>query len=219
MSAPDDGAARILLQRAQGAFQKWPEFFGGFRARLAVNAAGSERSGWVEVGPDGAVEVALADADLSAWARTTLEALAAERRPAFFKDHDGRFPIAFDEDGPADTLGHLVVVRRGEFGDIRYRIDDRARVRQRVALYRKVSFPFVTIVMTLIAVPFAVTIGRSGAMAGIGVGIAIALAYWTTILLFSAMGSGGLLAPALAAWAPNLLFGVGAAYLLLTVRT
>ena len=80
-------------------------------------------------------------------------------------------------------------------------------VRQRVALYRKLSFPFVTIVMTLIAVPFAVTIGRSGAMAGIGVGIAIALAYWTTILFFAAMGSGGLLAPMLAAWAPNLLFG------------
>ena len=92
-------------------------------------------------------------------------------------------------------------------------------VRQRVALYRKVSFPFVTLVMTLIAVPFAVTIGRSGAMAGIGVGIGIALAYWTTILFFAAMGSGGLLAPALAAWAPNLLFGAGAAYLLLTVRT
>ena len=92
-------------------------------------------------------------------------------------------------------------------------------VRQRVALYRKVSFPFVTIVMTLIAVPFAVTIGRSGAMAGIGVGIAIALVYWTTMLLFAAMGSGGLLTPVLAAWAPNLLFGAGAAYLLLTVRT
>jgi lipopolysaccharide export system permease protein len=92
-------------------------------------------------------------------------------------------------------------------------------VRQRVALYRKLSFPFVTIVMTLIAVPFAVTIGRSGAMAGIGVGIAIALAYWTTILFFAAMGSGGLLTPILAAWAPNLLFGAGAAYLLLTVRT
>jgi lipopolysaccharide export system permease protein len=92
-------------------------------------------------------------------------------------------------------------------------------VRQRVALYRKLSFPFVTIVMTLIAVPFAVTIGRSGAMAGIGVGIGIALAYWTTILFFAAMGSGGLLTPILAAWAPNLLFGAGAAYLLLTVRT
>jgi lipopolysaccharide export LptBFGC system permease protein LptF len=56
-------------------------------------------------------------------------------------------------------------------------------------------------------------------MAGIGVGIGIALAYWTTILFFAAMGSGGLLTPILAAWAPNLLFGAGAAYLLLTVRT
>ena len=92
-------------------------------------------------------------------------------------------------------------------------------VRQRVALYRKVSFPFVTIVMTLIAVPFAVTVGRSGAMAGIGIGIAIAIVYWTTMLLFAAMGSGGLLTPVLAAWAPNLLFGAAAAYLLLTVRT
>jgi LPS export ABC transporter permease LptG len=92
-------------------------------------------------------------------------------------------------------------------------------VKQRVALQRKVSFPFVTIVMTLIAVPFAVTMGRSGAMAGIGIGIALALVYWTTIQLFAAMGSGGLLAPVLAAWAPNLLFGAAAAYLLLTVRT
>ena len=90
---------------------------------------------------------------------------------------------------------------------------------QQVALARKVSFPFVTLVMTLIAVPFAVTMGRSGAMAGIGVAIAIAITYWTTISVFAAMGSGGLIAPTLAAWAPNLLFGAGAGYLLLTVRT
>jgi len=43
--------------------------------------------------------------------------------------------------------------------------------------------------------------------------------YWTTISVFAAMGAGGVMAPALAAWAPNLLFGAGAAYLLLTVRT
>jgi LPS export ABC transporter permease LptG len=92
-------------------------------------------------------------------------------------------------------------------------------VTQQVALQRKMSFPFVTIVMTLIAVPFAVTIGRGGAMAGIGVGIALALVYWTTIQLFAAMGAGGLLSPVLAAWAPILLFGAAAAYLVLTVRT
>jgi LPS export ABC transporter permease LptG len=92
-------------------------------------------------------------------------------------------------------------------------------VKQRVALWRKVSFPFVTLIMTLLAVPFAVTIGRSGAMAGIGVAIGIAIVYWTTISVFAAMGAGGVMAPLLAAWAPNMLFGAGALYLLLTVRT
>jgi LPS export ABC transporter permease LptG/LPS export ABC transporter permease LptF len=92
-------------------------------------------------------------------------------------------------------------------------------IEQQVALARKVAFPFVTLIMTLIAVPFAVTTGRRGAMYGIGIGIVLALGYWVAISVFAALGSGGLVAPALAAWAPNLLFGAGAAYLLLTVRT
>jgi LPS export ABC transporter permease LptG/LPS export ABC transporter permease LptF len=92
-------------------------------------------------------------------------------------------------------------------------------VAHRVALERKISFPFVTLIMTLIAVPFAVTTGRRGAMYGIGVGIVIAISYWVAISVFAALGTGGLMTPLLAAWAPNLLFGTGAAYCLLTVRT
>jgi LPS export ABC transporter permease LptG/LPS export ABC transporter permease LptF len=92
-------------------------------------------------------------------------------------------------------------------------------IAQQVALERKVSFPFVTLIMTLIAVPFAVTTGRRGAMYGIGVGIVLAISYWVAFSVFAALGTGGVVAPALAAWAPNLLFGAGAAYLLLTVRT
>jgi LPS export ABC transporter permease LptG len=88
-----------------------------------------------------------------------------------------------------------------------------------VELYRKVAFPFVTLVMTFIAVPFAVTTGRRGAMYGIGIGIVLALVYWTMISVFAAFGAGGLISPLLAAWAPNLLFGAAAVYLLLTVRT
>jgi LPS export ABC transporter permease LptG/LPS export ABC transporter permease LptF len=88
-----------------------------------------------------------------------------------------------------------------------------------VGLYRKVAFPFVTLVMTLIAVPFAVTTGRRGAMYGIGVGIVLALVYWTMLSIFAAVGEGGMIDPMLAAWAPNIIFGAGAAYLLLTVRT
>ena len=88
-----------------------------------------------------------------------------------------------------------------------------------VGLHRKIAFPFVTLVMTLIAVPFAVTTGRRGAMYGIGVGIVLALVYWTMISIFAAFGQGGLIDPILAAWAPNLIFGAAAVYLLLTVRT
>jgi LPS export ABC transporter permease LptG/LPS export ABC transporter permease LptF len=88
-----------------------------------------------------------------------------------------------------------------------------------VALARKLSFPFVTIIMTLIAVPFAVLTGHRGAMAGIGVGIGLAMTYWTTISVCAAMGTGGMMPPAMAAWAPNAIFGAGAAYLLLSVRT
>ena len=88
-----------------------------------------------------------------------------------------------------------------------------------VQLQRKVAFPFVTLVMTLLAVPFAVTTGRSGAIYGVSAGIVLALVYWTMLSIFGALGAGGWISPVLAAWAPNILFGAAAVYLLLTVRT
>jgi LPS export ABC transporter permease LptG len=88
-----------------------------------------------------------------------------------------------------------------------------------VQLQRKVAFPFVTLIMTLLAVPFAVTTGRRGALYGIGIGIVLAIVYWTTLSVFGALGAGGWVSPILAAWAPNLLFGAAATYMILTVRT
>ncbi|MBL8144021.1 MAG: LptF/LptG family permease [Acidobacteria bacterium] len=88
-----------------------------------------------------------------------------------------------------------------------------------VALQRKVSFPFVTVIMTLIAVPFAVTTGRRGALYGVGAGIVLALGYWLLFSLFAAIGTAGLISATLAAWAPNILFTAGALYLIMTVRT
>ena len=89
----------------------------------------------------------------------------------------------------------------------------------RVELERKLSFPFVTLILTLIAVPFAVTSGSHGAMYGVGIGIVLAMSYWIVISIFAAIGSAGLLTPVLAAWAPNVLFGGSAVYMLLAVRT
>jgi len=90
---------------------------------------------------------------------------------------------------------------------------------QRVNLHRKLAFPLVTLVMTLIAVPFGVTTGRKGALYGIGLAVILASSYFLLLTFFSAVGSAGVLPAALAAWSANILFMAGAAYMTLTVRT
>ena len=88
-----------------------------------------------------------------------------------------------------------------------------------VALQRKVAFPFVTVIMTALAIPFAVFAGPRSTLYGIGVGIALAIVYWVTLSICGALGAGGVLPPMLAAWAPNIVFGAAALSLLLTVRS
>ncbi len=125
-------------------------------------------------------------------------------------------PAYFKTDEPeADRMTYAELKRYiGELQASGYHV-----VPYMVQLQRKVAFPFVTLIMTLIAVPFAVTTGRSGAIYGVGAGIVLALVYWTTLSIFGALGAGGWISPVLGAWAPNILFGAAASYLLLTVRT
>lgn len=92
-------------------------------------------------------------------------------------------------------------------------------VPQSVELQRKLAFPFVTLVMALLAIPFGVGAGRHGALYGVGLGIVIALSYWILISAFVAIGRAGLLPPILAGWAPNILVAGLAGYLLLRART
>ena len=88
-----------------------------------------------------------------------------------------------------------------------------------VELQHKLAFPFVTLVMTLLAIPFGVSTGRRGALYAIGLGIILALSYWIVTSLFVALGKSGLLAPVLAAWSPNIIVLGAAAYLFLRVKT
>jgi LPS export ABC transporter permease LptG/LPS export ABC transporter permease LptF len=104
---------------------------------------------------------------------------------------------------------YIVVLRASGFHVVPYMVQ----------LQRKVAFPFITLIMTLLAVPFAVTTGRRGALYGIGIGIVLAIMYWTMQSVFAAIGAGGVISPVLAAWAPNILFGAAAMYMMLTVRT
>ena len=54
---------------------------------------------------------------------------------------------------------------------------------------------------------------------GIGMSIVIAMIYWGAIGIFKSLGYANYLNAFLAAWGPNLIFGLAGLYLLFTVRT
>lgn len=89
----------------------------------------------------------------------------------------------------------------------------------RVQLNKKLAYPLVTLVMAVLAVPFALTMGRRGSLAGVAVAIGVAIAYWVVAGLFEAMGNVNTLPAALAAWSPDLLFAMAGGYLLLRTPT
>ncbi len=86
-------------------------------------------------------------------------------------------------------------------------------------LYKKLSFPIVNLIMVVLGVPFALSVGRKGALYGVAAGVLLGILYWGAGGVFDVLGASGLLAPILAAWGPNVLFGSTALFLLSTVRT
>jgi len=89
----------------------------------------------------------------------------------------------------------------------------------RVTLQERIAFPLVTVVMTLLGVPFGAATGRRGALYSMGLAVILGSAYWLVNTFFLAVGQAALLPPMLAAWAANILFLAVAGYLTLTVRT
>ena len=89
----------------------------------------------------------------------------------------------------------------------------------RVQLDKKIAYPLVTLVMAILAVPFSLSMGRRGSLTGVAVAIGVAIAYWIAAGLFEAMGNVNTLPAVLAAWSPDLLFGLVGGYLLLRTPT
>ncbi|MGD1062015.1 MAG: LPS export ABC transporter permease LptG [Terracidiphilus sp.] len=88
-----------------------------------------------------------------------------------------------------------------------------------VALWHKLSYPLITVVMAVLAIPFALSMGRRGSITGVAVAIAVALAYMVIDNLFGAMGNVNYLPAAMAAWSADVLFGLVGGYLLLRTPT
>jgi len=110
------------------------------------------------------------------------------------------------------------------FGELRRYIDDLQQsgfdvVRLRVQLQKKIAFPLITLVMALLAVPFALSAGKRGALTGVATAIGIAAVYWIVSGLFEAIGNVNQLPAILAAWSPDIIFALLGGYFLLKVPT
>ena len=92
-------------------------------------------------------------------------------------------------------------------------------VELRVQLENKLAVPAITFIMAILAVPFALTMGKRGGLMGIATAVLLAITYWTLAQIFSSMGNVNTLPPMLAAWSPDLLFGMAGTYLLLRTPT
>ncbi|MDD8027810.1 MAG: LptF/LptG family permease [Acidobacteriota bacterium] len=91
--------------------------------------------------------------------------------------------------------------------------------RPQVDLAVKLAFPWVALIMTLLGLPFAFAMGKRGALVGIAASLGIAVVYWVALGIFKNLGYVGILSASLAAWGPNVLFGLLGGWLFLRVRT
>ncbi len=92
-------------------------------------------------------------------------------------------------------------------------------VKLRVQLNKKLSYPLITLIMAVLAVPFSMSAAKKGAITGVAVAVGIAVVYTVVSRLFEAMGDLSQLPPALAAWSPDLIFALVGAYLILKIPT
>jgi LPS export ABC transporter permease LptG/LPS export ABC transporter permease LptF len=88
-----------------------------------------------------------------------------------------------------------------------------------VQLNKKIAYPLITLVMAILAIPFALSMGKKGSLTGIATAISLAIVYYVVALIFESLGNVNTLPAVLAAWSPDLLFGITGAYFLLRTPT
>jgi LPS export ABC transporter permease LptG len=148
--------------------------------------------------------------------------------PPSFKLHDGPhvLPIDLPEDLVEQRMktldkGHSDELSLAELTGEIERVESSGYdgTRLRVAFHARYARALAPLVMVLLGVPFAFKIGRRGSLYGVGVALLLVIVYWAAFAVFNALGLETLLHPAVAAWAPNVFFGLLGSSLLLHVRT
>lgn len=91
--------------------------------------------------------------------------------------------------------------------------------RYEAQLHNRYAFPFASLVMVLIAIPFSFSMGKKGTLYGIGFAVGISIIFWGAFGIFSALGSTALLPPFISAFAPLLIFSGFSIYMFINLKT
>ncbi|HEY1788110.1 MAG TPA: LptF/LptG family permease [Verrucomicrobiae bacterium] len=94
----------------------------------------------------------------------------------------------------------------------------RDRGRLLTELQERIAMPVTCIVVVLIAIPFGAAPGRRNLFFGVAGSIFICFAYFVVQNVSLAFGSSGAWPPVLAAWLPNLFFGLSGLVLMMRIR-
>lgn len=136
-------------------------------------------------------------------------------RPLVFEEKAIRFP-----ETPKELLRYELQTGYMNYKELKNYIkrlsasDEKTINRLKSDLYFKTALPFVSVIIMLLGIPFALTTKRGGAMAGIGISVAVGLLYYGSIYFVLAMGKGGFLPPIVAAHLSNGVFFIVALFLL-----
>ena len=112
-----------------------------------------------------------------------------------------------DEMTYRELKGYVAELRDKGYDPTRYVVD----------LHTKLAFPFLTLIMVLMGSPLALAAshGRGGGIAqGVGISVVIGFVYWMAFAISVSMGHAGIFPPLVAAWAPNLFFGLLGVFIL-----
>jgi LPS export ABC transporter permease LptG/LPS export ABC transporter permease LptF len=151
-------------------------------------------------------------------------------------DIDGNHPTRFDsfagstrtfnelEEQPDYFVKEVKQSRQMNFQELRTYIADLQRsgfdtVALQVQFQKKFSVPLFALIMAMVSIPFAFLAGNRGAMAGVGLSLAIYIAYWSIGQVFEQVGDLSQLPAHVAAWAPDVIFSLAGLYFLARMRT
>lgn len=88
-----------------------------------------------------------------------------------------------------------------------------------VDMHAKLAFPFASLIMPLLGIPFALKTGRGKGIArAVGISIVVSFGYWVMLSFSLSLGHSGVLPPIVSAWIPNFTFLMLGVLMLLNVR-